>query len=110
MMTKPATTFRTFCLATALLLGWSTPSAAGQLEYTQSFDSLKPGSDGAPAVQALAEGWPGAPMTWAFSWRALHDERERYATLRRLAPEFHDRLCRSPSRLPSPLARLWRWS
>ncbi len=41
--------------------------------------------------QALAEGWPGAPMTWAFSWRALHDERERYATLRRLIPEFHDR-------------------
>jgi len=41
--------------------------------------------------QALAEGWPGAPMTWAFSWRALHDARERYATLRRLVPEFHDR-------------------
>jgi hypothetical protein len=41
--------------------------------------------------QALADGWPGAPMTWAFSWRALHDERERYATLRRLVPEFHER-------------------
>jgi hypothetical protein len=41
--------------------------------------------------EALANGWPGAPMTWAFSWRALHDERERYAALRRLAPEFHDR-------------------
>ena len=41
--------------------------------------------------QALAEGWPGAPMTWAFSWKALHDERKRYATLRRLVPEFHDR-------------------
>jgi hypothetical protein len=41
--------------------------------------------------EALAIGWPGAPMTWAFSWRALHDERERYAALRRLVPEFHDR-------------------
>ncbi len=41
--------------------------------------------------RALAEGWPGAPMTWAFSWRALHDERERYATLRRLVAEFHHR-------------------
>jgi hypothetical protein len=41
--------------------------------------------------QALAEGWPGAPMTWAFSWKALHDERERYAVLRRLIPEFHER-------------------
>lgn len=30
-------------------------------------------------------------MTWAFSWRALHDERDRYATLRQLIPEFHDR-------------------
>jgi hypothetical protein len=41
--------------------------------------------------QALADGWPGAPMTWAFSWGALHDQRERYATLRRLIPEFHDK-------------------
>jgi len=41
--------------------------------------------------EALTGGWPGAPMTWAFSWRALHDERERYAALRRLMPEFHDR-------------------
>lgn len=40
--------------------------------------------------QALADGWPGAPMTWAFRWRALHDERDRYTALRRLIPEFHD--------------------
>ncbi len=40
---------------------------------------------------ALAAGWPGAPMTWAFSWRALFDERENYRRIRALMPEFRDR-------------------
>jgi hypothetical protein len=40
---------------------------------------------------ALAAGWPGAPMTWAFSWRALFDERENYRRIRDLMPEFHAR-------------------
>lgn len=40
---------------------------------------------------AFAAGWPGAPMTWAFSWRALHDERENYRRIRRLTAGFHDR-------------------
>ena len=40
---------------------------------------------------ALAAGWPGAPMTWAFSWRALIDERENYRRIRALMPEFRDR-------------------
>jgi hypothetical protein len=38
---------------------------------------------------ALAEGWPGAAMTWAYSWRALHDERENYRKIRKLVTEFH---------------------
>jgi hypothetical protein len=40
---------------------------------------------------AFAAGWPGAPMTWAFSWRALFDERENYRRIRALIPEFHGR-------------------
>jgi len=40
---------------------------------------------------AFAAGWPGAPMTWAFSWRALFDERENYRRIRALMPEFRDR-------------------
>ena len=28
--------------------------------------------------EAIANAWPGARITWAFSWRALHDERESY--------------------------------
>jgi hypothetical protein len=40
---------------------------------------------------AFAAGWPGAPMTWAFSWRALFDERENYRRIRALIPEFHAR-------------------
>jgi hypothetical protein len=38
---------------------------------------------------ALAAGWPGAPMTWAFSWRALFDERENYHRIRALVARFH---------------------
>jgi len=41
--------------------------------------------------EAFAAGWPGAPMTWAFSWRALFDERENYRRIRALIPEFHAR-------------------
>jgi len=33
---------------------------------------------------AFAAGWPGAPMTWAFSWRALFDKRENYRRIRAL--------------------------
>ena len=40
---------------------------------------------------AFAAGWPCAPMTWAFSWRALFDERENYRRIRALMPEFRDR-------------------
>jgi len=41
--------------------------------------------------QALADGWPGAAMTWAMSWQALHDQRPNYKTARKLVREFHDK-------------------
>jgi hypothetical protein len=37
---------------------------------------------------AFAAGWPGAPMTWALSWR--EDSRPNYQTGRRLVSEFYD--------------------
>jgi hypothetical protein len=40
--------------------------------------------------QALADGWPEARMTWAMSWRALHDQRDHYKEARRLVRQFHD--------------------
>ena len=40
---------------------------------------------------AFAAGWPGAPMTWAFSWRALFDERENYRRIREIIPGFHEK-------------------
>lgn len=40
--------------------------------------------------QALADGWPEARMTWAMSWRALHDQRDHYREARRLVQQFHD--------------------
>ncbi|MBI5707190.1 MAG: DUF3863 domain-containing protein [Armatimonadetes bacterium] len=40
--------------------------------------------------EAFAEGWPGAAMTWALSWRALHDQRPNYVAARRLVRQFHD--------------------
>ncbi|MFI5386823.1 MAG: DUF3863 domain-containing protein [Fimbriimonadales bacterium] len=40
---------------------------------------------------AFEAGWPGAPMTWALSWLALHDPRANYVAARRLVREFHDK-------------------
>ena len=39
--------------------------------------------------EAIADAWPGARITWAFSWRALHDEREAYRQLRELVVAYH---------------------
>jgi len=39
--------------------------------------------------QAVADGWPGACMTWAWSWRALFDERPHFRRLRELMPQYH---------------------
>jgi hypothetical protein len=41
--------------------------------------------------EAFAAGWPGAPMTWAFSWRALFDDRENYRRIREIIPGFHEK-------------------
>ncbi len=38
--------------------------------------------------EAIAEAWPGARITWAFSWLALQDERETYRDLRRLVVSY----------------------
>ena len=40
--------------------------------------------------EAFAAGWPGAPMTWAFSWRSLFDGRANYRRIRALVAGFHD--------------------
>jgi hypothetical protein len=59
-------------------------------EGSDEFDRHTPAN-----VQALraafAEGWPGAPMTWAFSWRALFDNSENFRRIREIIPEFHDK-------------------
>ncbi len=41
--------------------------------------------------ETIEEAWPGARITWAFSWRALHDERESYRGLRDLVVSYHQR-------------------
>ncbi len=38
---------------------------------------------------AFAAGWPGGRMTWAFSWRALQDERPNFREARRLIRGYH---------------------
>nr|MBI1232112.1 DUF3863 domain-containing protein [Cytophagales bacterium] len=38
--------------------------------------------------EAIAKVWPEARMTWAFSWLALHDERENYRDLRDLIVSY----------------------
>lgn len=38
--------------------------------------------------EAIAKAWPGARITWAFSWLALHDERAQYRELRDLVAGY----------------------
>jgi len=39
--------------------------------------------------EAVEEGWPGARMTWSFSWLALNDQRVNYKELRELIVSYH---------------------
>jgi hypothetical protein len=39
--------------------------------------------------QAVEKGWPGARITWAFSWLALKDERPNYRDLKKLVVSYH---------------------
>lgn len=39
--------------------------------------------------EAIEKAWPGARITWAFSWLALHDKRESYRELRELVVSYH---------------------
>ena len=41
--------------------------------------------------EAIEKAWPGARITWAFSWLALHDTRESYRELRELVVSYHDK-------------------
>lgn len=38
---------------------------------------------------AVEKGWPGARMTWSFSWLALNDQRSNYVELRKLIVSYH---------------------
>jgi hypothetical protein len=39
--------------------------------------------------EAVEKGWPGARMTWSFSWLALNDQRTNYRELRELIVSYH---------------------
>jgi len=39
--------------------------------------------------QAIDKSWPGARITWAFSWLALKDQRSNYRDLRKLVVSYH---------------------
>jgi hypothetical protein len=39
--------------------------------------------------EAVSKGFPGAQVTWAFSWLALHDERPNYAAIRKQVVGYH---------------------
>jgi hypothetical protein len=40
---------------------------------------------------SIENAWPGARITWAFSWLALHDTRESYCELRELVVSYHQK-------------------
>ena len=39
--------------------------------------------------QTIEKNWPGARITWAFSWLALKDQRPNYRDLRKLIVSYH---------------------
>lgn len=39
--------------------------------------------------ETIAKAWPGARITWAFSWLALKDQRANYRDLRKLVISYH---------------------
>lgn len=39
--------------------------------------------------ETIESAWPGARITWAFSWLALHDARDSYRELRELIVSYH---------------------
>ena len=39
--------------------------------------------------ETIEKAWPGARITWAFSWLALHDTRQNYRELRDLIVTYH---------------------
>jgi len=41
--------------------------------------------------EAIEKAWPGARITWAFSWLALHDTRDSYRELRELVVSYHEK-------------------
>jgi hypothetical protein len=41
--------------------------------------------------EGIEKAWPGARITWAFSWLALHDERENYRALRDLVVSYREK-------------------
>ena len=40
---------------------------------------------------AVEKGWPGARITWAFSWLALKDQRPNYLELKKLVVSYHEK-------------------
>ena len=41
--------------------------------------------------EAIEKGWPGARITWAFSWLALKDQRSNYRGLKKLVVSYHQK-------------------
>lgn len=41
--------------------------------------------------ETVEKGWPGARITWSFSWLALQDERSNYVDLRKLIVSYHEK-------------------
>ena len=54
--------------------------------------------------QSVQRGWPGGKISWAFSWRALQDQRPNYKAIRDLVAEYHARYTTSRPKSP-PIRR-----
>ncbi len=57
--------------------------------YGPDESSIHTPSEARTFREAIENAWPGARITWAISWLALHDEREQYRELRKLIVSYH---------------------
>ncbi|QOV89723.1 DUF3863 domain-containing protein [Humisphaera borealis] len=51
--------------------------------------------------ETIARAWPGARITWAFTWLALNDQRPDYQALRKLVVSYHQQLGDEVTFLPA---------
>jgi hypothetical protein len=79
---------RFFTLATVVRVNQI--EAARDLNLGEDESSVHSPAEARIFRETIARAWPGARIIWAFSWRALQDERPNYRELRELVVSYRE--------------------